>query len=380
MLLIPLSWGMSFSLVGIKSRLGFLASQWKALLLAGIVGAAFVFLQPLYWHWATGDWILYSYQDQGFSFLKPHILDGMFSFRAGWLPYTPTGIFMLIELVLFWRKQNELATRSKWSIAPSICMYLGLFMYITWAWDIWWYGGSLGQRSMVQVYPLFAFGLASLLLSAKQIKPWIRILLEGSFGLFVLISLFWTHQAHKGGMYIPSEMTKRFYFAQLGKFDRPINRLKLLDHAYIYDGEPDQPITLLKMSFDTLSSEFRCDSSTVFLGPSMCLNPGQQFGPKIEVPHPPKHATWMRASANVAVRPRETEFWGMAHFEVRFMRGDKKVAYYNIKPERLSYGEQQDVYFDLPITKKTYDRIEVWLWRAKASSYFSINDLQIIAW
>lgn len=370
--LIPLLWGTKFTAYGFKNRFAFLAGQWKALLLAAVVGAAVLFLQPLYWHSATGEWIVYSYQDQGFSFLKPHILDGMFSFKAGWLPYTPLGILMLGGLVLFWRKHK--------ATAPAVCLYLALFMYITWAWDIWWYGGSLGQRSMVQVYPLLAFGLAALIQTAAGKKGIVRILTGLAFGVFVLTSLFWTHQAHKGGMYIASQMTKRFYFAQLGKFDKPNDRRKLLDRAYIFDGEPSNPVTLLEMNFDTLRSDFRCDSLTAFETASMCLKPGIQYGPSLNVPRPSEDATWMRASAKVAVQPREHEVWAMAHLEIRFMKGDKKVAYYNIKPERLSYGEEQEVYFDLPIKEKEYDRIEAWLWRARANTYFSVDDLKVIAW
>lgn len=370
--LIPLLWGTKFTAEGFKTRFAFLAGQWKALLAATLVGAAVLFLQPLYWHTATGEWIVYSYQDQGFSFLKPHILDGMFSFKAGWLPYTPLGILMLGGLGLFWRKQK--------STAPAVCLYLALFMYITWAWDIWWYGGSLGQRSMVQIYPLLAFGLAALIQTAIERKGMVRILTGLAFGLFILISLFWTHQAHKGGMYIASQMTKRYYFAQLGRFDKPNDRKKLLDKAYIYKGTPEEPETLLEMSFASLAQVIKRDSSDTLQEPSMSLSPGQQYGSILEVPLPPAHASWMRASAKIAVEPRENETWAMTVLEISFINGDKKVAYYNIRPERLSYGGQQEFFFDFPITSKSYDRIESRLWRARANTYFHVEELKIIAW
>jgi hypothetical protein len=370
--LIPVIWGIQYHWESIRQRFAFLHQHWIALLVAALAGGLFIALQPIYWHWATGDWIVYSYQDQGFSFLKPHIIDGLFSFRAGWLPYTPLGLLMLVGLIPLWRQHNR--------IAPAIITYLMLFMYITWAWDIWWYGGSLGQRSMVQVYPLLALGLAALLQTANQARLWKRLTIGAAFGICVLVSLFWTHQAHRGGMYIASQMTKRFYFAQLGRFDRPNERLKLLDRAYIYEGTPDNPKVVYESGFDAIESDFRCDGLAGFRDASLCLAPGIMYSPQIEIPNPAPWGSWMRLSAKVAVEPREGEVWAMAHLEVRFMKGDKKVRYYNLKPERLSYGKEYDVHFDFPVPDKAYDDIVFVIWRARANTYFSIDDLKVEAW
>ena len=44
------------------------------------------------------------------------------------------------------------------SPAVLVPLVLLLFIYIAFAWDIWWYGGSLGQRSMVQAYAVLSPG------------------------------------------------------------------------------------------------------------------------------------------------------------------------------------------------------------------------------
>ena len=45
--------------------------------------------QFMYWYYATGNLFFYSYDQEGFFFNKPHVMDGLFSYRKGWLVYTP---------------------------------------------------------------------------------------------------------------------------------------------------------------------------------------------------------------------------------------------------------------------------------------------------
>ncbi|MBL0064814.1 MAG: glycosyltransferase family 39 protein [Bacteroidetes bacterium] len=45
--------------------------------------------QLIYWHTATGHWFYYSYTSERFYFNDPHIIDGLFSYKKGWLIYTP---------------------------------------------------------------------------------------------------------------------------------------------------------------------------------------------------------------------------------------------------------------------------------------------------
>ena len=54
--------------------------------------------QLLYWKAFTGEWIHYGYGKEGFYFNNPHIIDGLFSYRKGWLLYTPIMLFSLIGL------------------------------------------------------------------------------------------------------------------------------------------------------------------------------------------------------------------------------------------------------------------------------------------
>ena len=53
----------------------------------------------LYWKWTTGNWLFNLLCRETFYFSKPKILEFLFSYRKGWLLYSP--IFILSFLGLF---------------------------------------------------------------------------------------------------------------------------------------------------------------------------------------------------------------------------------------------------------------------------------------
>ncbi len=66
-----------------------------------------IFPQLLYWKLVSGNWLFYSYGNEGFDFLHPHIFDGLFCFKNGWLSYTPIMLFGLIGIVLMHKKKKK---------------------------------------------------------------------------------------------------------------------------------------------------------------------------------------------------------------------------------------------------------------------------------
>ncbi len=82
--------------------------------------------QYLYWKHTTGHYIFYSYTDERFFFNKPKIIDGLFSFRKGWLTYTPVMFFALTGIALLKNnlKQLQLAT----------IIFISINVYIIFSW------------------------------------------------------------------------------------------------------------------------------------------------------------------------------------------------------------------------------------------------------
>ncbi|MEM9847780.1 MAG: glycosyltransferase family 39 protein, partial [Bacteroidota bacterium] len=214
--LVPILWGIP----SIAARLRFFQQHWSKLLLAAVVTLAIGSIQLVYWKYATGDFIVYSYEEQGFSWLRPHLKDGFFSTRAGWLTYTPMMTFALIGFYFLYRKSRSLF----W----GTFVFSLLFIYITFAWDIWWYGGSLGQRAMVQAYPVLAIPLAAFLAWVWEQKIWKYAFLTLA-ALFLYYNFWLIHQAHLGGLLRPGEMTKPYFWGIVGRFEVGEEKQKLLD-------------------------------------------------------------------------------------------------------------------------------------------------------
>ena len=377
MALVPLLWDIRFTGAGLAARYKLLVRHAPKLLCAAVLGAAIIALQPLYWHWATGDWVVYSYQDQGFSFIKTHFHLGLASFRGGWLPYTPMGLLMLGG---FYFVRRRLPT-----LMPGVLAYLLFFMYIVWSWDLWQYGGSLGQRTMVQVYPLLALPLASLFewTLAPERRPWQRWGIAASFGVSLLVNLFWTHQAHRGGMFAAGEMTAPYYWAVLGTFDRDRDKFRFLDRVEDFRGVMRRPVSLLREGYETGDLTYTCAPEVGALvgAQSLCIQAGTENLPPLYVPKPSADQEYLRVSFDFEVREKTWASWAMAQVILAFKRADGSMVYsYFLRPERLLDGGRRRLHFDgkLP-DANDYASIELLWWKPGLGGLVVVDEVEVIA-
>ena len=189
--LIPLAWGLT-SGASLRAR----GALWRAhagpLALAGGLGAIVLAVQLLFWHATSGHWLLDSYAGEQFEFAHSHLLEGLFSFRKGWLLYTPLAGLMLLGL----------GAVRQWvpaAVAPAVLL-LPVLLYVTFSWEAWWYGGGFSARPLVSLYPLLALPLAALLAEAQR-WPWPRRrLLQTVFGLCIVLNLWQTWQFATGAL------------------------------------------------------------------------------------------------------------------------------------------------------------------------------------
>jgi hypothetical protein len=107
--IIPLAWGLHHvKLNDIKARLVFIKEHFLKYALAVIAMIAVGSIQLIYWKYATGEWLVYSYEDQGFTWLRPHVINYTFNYRSGWLLYTPLMIFAWIGFIPLIKKTSSL--------------------------------------------------------------------------------------------------------------------------------------------------------------------------------------------------------------------------------------------------------------------------------
>jgi hypothetical protein len=185
------------------------ASEW---LKYGLTAAIFGFLalspQLLYWHYMTGSWIIYSYNDEHFFFLQPHIWDGLFSYRKGWFVYSPLLLFAAVGFIALFKK-------SKLLFGSSITvLFLGLWVNLSW-W-CWWYGGGFGARSLIDFLPFMALGLAAFLKWLAQQNKLIKTPIILALSFLSLWSIFMNKQ-YKSSIIHYDSMSKELFWKQFFK-------------------------------------------------------------------------------------------------------------------------------------------------------------------
>jgi len=177
--------------------------------------------QLLYWKYVTGQFFFHSYVGEHFYFDNPHILKAMIGFRKGWLIYTPLMAFSLFGLFLLPKRLKEFGV--------ALPLFFIIFVYVMFSWWCWWYGGSFGQRVMIDIYPLLAIPFCEFLFFIATKNSVVR---TGSYliiGFFIFLNLFQTMQAKYNILHYDS-MTfsnyKEIFFTATTKPDRE----KHLDH------------------------------------------------------------------------------------------------------------------------------------------------------
>jgi hypothetical protein len=186
----------------IKKRLKLYKQHSLKIALMAVCVIAVWIPQLVYWKYITGNWFYYTYGKEHFFFNNPQILNGLFSFRKGWLLYTP---LMALPFVSFYWMYK---TNRGWFL--PITIYIFVQIYVLTSWWTWWYGGSFGQRPMIESYAVLAFPLALFL---KKMLSKIKIIRYSTLTLYILLilfSLFETAQYHYGSIHWDS-MSRKAY-------------------------------------------------------------------------------------------------------------------------------------------------------------------------
>lgn len=329
------------------------------------VCAAVGFIQLAYWKYASGHWLVYSYEDQGFSWLKPHVKNYLFSYRTGWLVYTPMMLFAIIGLVPLFKRRLHF-----WAVA----VFSLLNLYIVMSWDIWWFGG----RAMVQSYAVWAFPFAAFLESLDTAR-WKKWAVYPLFAVFIYYNLWWTHQAHRGGLIDPYNMTKGYFWAVVGRFSTEPETIKLYDTSELFRGER-QNVKLIYQNDFELDSTLAANPLPAINGRfSEYLNKKKQNTRECQAPLQPGAGRWLRASATIQLDIKEWDTWRMTQFVVRFMDGEKKVKEKMIRLQRLiEQGQRKELYIDVKLPQnKPFDRVVVQFWNADSDKTVLIDDLKV---
>ncbi len=204
MVLVPICW----NLEEFKTQLQkFISAKWNVLA-AAFITISIASLQLIYWKIATGSWFYFSYDNpgEGLDFFSPYTWEFLFSFRKGWFVYTPLGLLMIYGIWVLYKQNRKLF----FAVAPVVIVCI----YVMSSWSTWYYaGGSFSSRTLVNIYPVLAIGLAAVVhqvfVGRKKIF-WIVAV------LMTILNLFQTWQ-WKNRIIDSSRMTMAYYFKIFGK-------------------------------------------------------------------------------------------------------------------------------------------------------------------
>ncbi len=225
----------------LKNRILLLFRNWQFILLMICMVALTWVPQLLYWKMMTGYYFYYSYPDeQGFYFNNPQLLSILFSWRKGWLIYTPVMAFSLIGIGMLFKINRHFF----W----ALLIYFLLSWYVLSSWWSWGYGGGLSIRPYIDSYGIFSFGMAAFLTWAFRQRIWPKI------SVFILFVFTLWNGAHNVARYAHGSLhfdgnTKKTYLEGFFKVERDSNfwyTIKRPDYKYLkkgiyrYQGETEE--------------------------------------------------------------------------------------------------------------------------------------------
>ena len=219
-LLLPILWNVT-NIATFKDKLKRISAHKVQFLVVILSCFLLAFPQLYYWHLKTGSWIYDTYKNPGvgLDIFSPHIYDSLFSYRKGWLVYTPLMLFALTGLYFVYKNNKK--------IFPAVSISLFVSSYIVFSWTEWWYGAGFSNRPMLTYYPLLAIGLGYFL---TELLKWNR-LIQFSIGLSMLFFVFLNQfQWWQMRNYIldPYRTTKAYYWATFLKTEVTPEQQELL--------------------------------------------------------------------------------------------------------------------------------------------------------
>ncbi|MBK7408850.1 MAG: glycosyltransferase family 39 protein [Saprospirales bacterium] len=364
--LIPLLWGWN----GLRARLDLFRKRRLDLGIAALAALAVGAFQLIYWKSVSGDWIVYSYQDQGFSFLHPHLLDVFFSYKKGWLVYSPLLSLAIVGFLFLWRRKDLFWVAFLFFIVNT---------WIVSAWDVWWYGGSFGQRAMVQSYALLAFPMAALVEAGWKLW-WSRVVLFSILLFGIALNLFQTWQAHAGGL-DPENMNRAYYWKLFFNTRVTTTDQFLMDSNVRPFRHPKVVETVFFRDFESPGSDsLQISRDTAFSG-----NQSLKIGPLsrsvfYSIPYQPdlKKANGVHVSGQFFGYKKEWDIWKMGQLHVAFAQSGTTI-YDNLVrvPRVMKSRHWVETGADFRFSTEPFDEIRVYFDNLSEVKTVYIDDLKV---
>jgi len=325
----------------------------------------------------TGHLIVYGYENEGFYFSKPELLNFLFSYRKGWFIYTP---FMLLLIPALF----SLYKRSKFEFYSFLSFFIVLVYFFS-SWWNWFYGDSFGMRPMIDYYSLF-FLLIVLFISKIQ-KKWLWISVFIFVGLSISLNFIQTIQYSKGIIH-PDSMSKEAYWKIfLRSSDEYAGIIAGGDESF-YGQLDESPffISLNDLESDYLnwSNPDKSDKESHSGSFASQLDKTQIYSPSFSYKIPDKliHKKNLYVTFSAMILQDKANAAEEALFIVDISARDGKTIFYKkfkvkkLPDEATGAWKKEHIGFKLPEITNEMEKIKFYIWNV-AGEPFMVDDLAI---
>lgn len=281
-LMVPLLWQITDKETLVKKAQLFWQRR-RDLIGAALMIALFGSMQLVYYKVLTGKFLFNSYggnAGEGLDLDNPYLWQVLFSFRKGWLLYTPLMGLALLGFVSLYRKMK--------AAFYAVLLYFLLSFYVIASWSCWWYADCFSQRAVIPMYVMLSMPLAALIEAFLQQKIGKKLLFLTLLVVLIAFNLFQSWQFLNGIIHT-SRMTKAAYEAVFLKTKPAPNMQELLlfDHNQtaeaVYQQYAFETVKTYSLSFDD-GIDPSIDSIPVFHKNAALLTEAYRHSPYIDIP------------------------------------------------------------------------------------------------
>lgn len=314
-----------------------------------LVALAVVSLQFIFYKTGTGQWFRDGYAGLGFDWAEPHLYDGLFGYRRGWLVYTPLMAFALLGIG--WLKKGWLL---------PVLIFTAANLYLLFSWHIWWYGNTFGSRPVVQSYAVLALPLAAFVAwlggAAAGAKQWIFKAVTGALlTAFIALNLFQHWQYNQ--RIIPLDFTNQTYYWEVfGKTTLDKKDRVLLD-------------TDEQLPAGEWSASLLLRSDTLITAPAKA---SREFTNLMEYRTGPVEVseTWLRSQLVFSYHGTTYDKWKFPSVVTEHRRGNETLKWLQVKvPPVIETPELDSVRFSISLPGwRKGDVVKQYLWNLSQDS------------
>lgn len=228
--LVPVLWGIT----GIKS-FGEKLKLYKQNISKIFAAVVVVFLigipQLIYFKYTSGNWLSFN-RSETLDWWHAHVNDFLFSYKKGWLLYTPVMVLAIAGFIPMYRGNKQI-------FFPALIILI-IQVWMLSAWDAWWFHTSYSQRGMVDIYSLLALPLGYIINSVMLSQfSLLKLIFFPVAAFLIFLSLFQTWQYMHRILHWDRE-TKKYYWktflstsvSELDKKYLEVNRAAEDDSAF----------------------------------------------------------------------------------------------------------------------------------------------------